>query len=94
MINRLNIYQVLFAALLLLKIGEVGKFADFSWWLVLLPYFLGLAHNFLMWTMRLMNIQFEDEIAQMYLDTVRKRASKKAMKDLIKEQEEQWPKRN
>ena len=90
MINKLNVYQVLFAALLLLKIGEVGKFADFSWWVVFAPYMLGCLHSLLMWTFHLMEIpdKFRQEAGIIYLDTIRKRATKRALKRIQKEQEE------
>ena len=95
MINKLNLYQLLFAALFILKIGDVGKFADFSWWWVFAPFVLGALHTFLSWVAKAMELpeKLRDEIGITYLDVVRRRATRKALKSLQKEQEEAWRKR-
>lgn len=95
MISKLNLYQLLFAALFILKIGDVGKYADFSWWWVFTPFILGVMHSILMWFLNVMQIseKVKQEAAKVYLDAVQKKATKRAIKEIEKEQERTW-KRN
>ena len=94
MVNKLNLYQLLFAALFILKIGEVGKYADFSWWWVFLPFLLGVLHSGLMWVAETISLpeRMRSEVANAYVETIRKKATKKAIKEIQRKQEEVWPK--
>lgn len=90
--NKLNIYQLIAGALLVLKIGEVGKFADFGWLAVATPLLLGIVHDILLGIIKFMQIpnRFQEEIGKMYLDRIRKRATNKAIREIEKKQEEIW----
>lgn len=94
MISKLNLYQLLFAALFILKIGDVGKYADFSWWWVFTPLILGILRNVITWFLSAMQIpeKIRQEASMLYLESVRKRATKKAINNIKKEQEKIWDK--
>lgn len=86
MTKKLNVYHILFAAFLTLKLGHVGEFAGWGWFWVVLPMIIGTIHSFVV---RLLdNLGLPDMTARatmdMYLTRVRKRETKKEFKRLQK----------
>lgn len=86
MVNRLNLYQLIFAALFILKIGDVGKFEHFSWLWILAPLVAGTIHGYIYKLMVIMGIPqgATEATLEIYLESVRKKATKRAIEDMKK----------
>lgn len=74
-----TIIKIVIAALLVIKIGHFGHV---SWWYISLAFVLWFVSWF--FTAVFQAAGLKNEIAKMYLDQVRARATRKALKELTK----------
>ena len=82
----LNLYEMIFGGFFLLKITATGIVATWNWFFIFLPLIIGILHNFFVWVYEGtgMNKRMKIDLRDAYLDNLRKRVSKKALKDLQK----------
>ena len=83
-----NIYQIIFAALLILKIGEVSTYADFSWFLIISPLIIGTINSYFLRALEATGItkKTKEALLEMYVAAVKRRVTNRELKKLLKEQ--------
>lgn len=86
--SKTNLFQWIFIALFVLKIGEVRGYADLSWLTVAAPLIIGSILN---WIYRLLDdtgilARTKEAALMMYVEDLKKRVIKKELNKLKKQQ--------
>ena len=80
----MNIYEFIFGVLFLLKITKTGIVADWSWFLVFVPFVINLLNKFFVWVWEgsQMGIEMKQNIADAYVERKKRRFVKKSIDEL------------
>lgn len=87
MTNKLNLYQLIFALLLVLKMGDVPGF-EFSWFVIISPLIIGSINGFVWRLLEATKLpeKARNQMLGMYLNSLNKRVAKRELKKYKDEQ--------
>lgn len=91
MTTKLNVYQLVFALLLVLKIGNVPGY-EFSWFVIISPLIIGTIHGFIWRLLEATKLpeKAQNEILGIYLNNLKKRTIRKSLKEFENEQKARY----
>ena len=80
----MNMFEFIFAVLFLLKITKTGIVADWSWFLVFVPFVINLLNKLFVWVWEgsQMGIEMKQNLADAYVERKKRRFVKKSIDEL------------